>query len=376
MTLKNIVMILIVLIVIACSAPQQPTVEPAAPVVETVTSAPTITPTVIPSPSLAPTATSENLAPINFDLEPITVENAENLVEIADWKHLKGFSSIAFSPDGQYLLAGLSKGDVKMWHLPDGNLMFTLSSHSKEVLDVEFSPDGKLIASGSTDNTVRLWDATNGELLKTLEGHSGKVFDIDFSPDSTQLASASFDKTARVWNVEDGSLFLELTGHTEGVFTVAYSPDGSVIATAARDKTTRIWDPTNGNLVTTLDFSKLSTSPFNLAAAFSPDGEQLAVRNGFNSSVSIFSAGGYELEKKITPPGIMNNTLFLFSPDESVLITGSQHWGLNVVDAETGGNLIELTHQGGLRTATLSPDGKVLASIDRNLYLYVWGIRP
>ena len=39
------------------------------------------------------------------------------------------------------------------------------------VFSVAFSPDGQYVVSGSEDETVRLWSVESGELLRTMEGH-------------------------------------------------------------------------------------------------------------------------------------------------------------------------------------------------------------
>ena len=52
---------------------------------------------------------------------------------------------------------------------------FTLLAHSEMVNSVTISPDGKLLASGSDDNTVKLWSLPDGQLLKTLSDHANVV---------------------------------------------------------------------------------------------------------------------------------------------------------------------------------------------------------
>ena len=42
----------------------------------------------------------------------------------------------------------------------------TLTGHSNEVNSVAYSPDGKYILSGSDDHTVKIWDAATGKEVR------------------------------------------------------------------------------------------------------------------------------------------------------------------------------------------------------------------
>jgi WD40 repeat protein len=69
------------------------------------------------------------------------------------------------------------------------------------VNSVDFSPDGLLLASASYDKTIKLWEMPGGRQLATLTGHSGPVNSVAFSPDSSLLASASNDATIKLWGL-------------------------------------------------------------------------------------------------------------------------------------------------------------------------------
>src|SRR5262249_25426060 len=67
-----------------------------------------------------------------------------------------------------------------------------------EVTCVCFSPDGKLLATGGGDSfrsdlpgEVKLWDVAGGKLLFRLRGHSAAISHLAFSPDGKRLATAS-----------------------------------------------------------------------------------------------------------------------------------------------------------------------------------------
>jgi WD40 repeat protein len=68
-------------------------------------------------------------------------------------------STIAFSPDGRWLVTGDSRNQVQVWETATGKRQARLLGHRDWALSVAWSADGKTIASGSIDGTVKLWDA-------------------------------------------------------------------------------------------------------------------------------------------------------------------------------------------------------------------------
>ena len=47
--------------------------------------------------------------------------------------------------------------------------------HSDSVTSVAFSPDGRYVVTGSGDHTAKLWEAATGKELRTFGGHSSGV---------------------------------------------------------------------------------------------------------------------------------------------------------------------------------------------------------
>lgn len=66
------------------------------------------------------------------------------------------------------------------------------------IWSVAWSPDGTRLAAGVDDGTVVIWDAETFHLLVQLKVHTSYVHDLDWSPDGVRLATASGDKTVRV----------------------------------------------------------------------------------------------------------------------------------------------------------------------------------
>lgn len=98
--------------------------------------------------------------------------------------------SIALSPDGKTLAAGLWNGSIALWDLngKDGPETFRCFD-ARGVLSLAFSPDGKTLAAGGSG--VKLWDVANRREIRHLKDENFTVRSVAFSPDGTLLAAAS-----------------------------------------------------------------------------------------------------------------------------------------------------------------------------------------
>ena len=120
----------------------------------------------------------------------------------------RNFISIfTFSPNGQKFAGTRStniSGEVFLWDVSTGELLWHGGRHKRHVASITFSPDNKMLASGSSDNTIRLWNTATGQLENILTDHRDEVNSVIFTPDSSTLMSGSRDKTIRVWDVATG----------------------------------------------------------------------------------------------------------------------------------------------------------------------------
>jgi len=206
--------------------------------------------------------------------------------------------SIVFSPDGNHLASGSANGELLIWDMADGKVSLILqgptigssplaSVQGYAILSIAYSPDGKYLVSGDSDGFGIIWDAATGEKLSTIsheDGSSGvaflpdEIFGAAYSPDGKRLALAGGRGITRVLDASTGKELLTLKGHTGPVLSVSFSPDGKLIATASMDGTTRVWDTATG--------VNLLMLPVNGVISFSPDGKRLAI--GGESGVYVF----------------------------------------------------------------------------------------
>jgi RNA polymerase sigma factor (sigma-70 family) len=230
-------------------------------------------------------------------------ENQQRIYEVKLWDPETGaekgtlggathrLHAIAFSPDGKLLAAGsavitpqgdTTGGEVYVWDLQTGNLLWGKEEHANQVNGVAFAPDGKTLASASTDKAIKLWDAQTGGVKQTLMGHGDAgVFSVAFAPDGKTLASGGLDGTVRLWDVAAASVKYTLTEYAPGsIIAVAFSPDGRTVAGAGtlrpgddRSGAAKLWDVQTGELKQTMP----DPLGYVRALAFAPHGQTVAI---------------------------------------------------------------------------------------------------
>ena len=141
-----------------------------------------------------------------------------------------------------------SSGDktIRIWDAETGAAVGKpLEGHSLYVSSVAYSPDGWFIISGSHDRTIRIWNAETGAAVgKPLEGHSWSVSSVAYSPDGPHLISGSGDNTIRIWDAEaNAGAGGPLEGEIMNVLSVASSPNGQHNVSGPDSNTTRVSGP-------------------------------------------------------------------------------------------------------------------------------------
>jgi WD40 repeat protein/serine/threonine protein kinase len=251
----------------------------------------------------------------------------------------------------------------------------TLKGHSSKVGGVAISPDGKLLASISYDQTVRIWDAETGREVRSLKGGHDSIV---FSPDGQRLAGALWDETAgefliKVWKVETGEELLTIKGAGPHV---VFSPDGKRLACGSGfhdeykrkflDGNSRVWDAETGEVLMTL---KGQTSRIGVVA-YSPDGQRLACAASDGTINVLDTQTGEEVlkvEHKLGSGWVLS---LAFSPDGKHLAS-ADYARFKIWDAQTGMQRLSIDENS--RALVFSPDGNCLATTsERGKAIKVW----
>ncbi len=116
---------------------------------------------------------------------------------------------IALSPDGSYLAAGTSKGELKICKVASRDVERTIQAHAGYIRCCQISPDGKRVVTFGQDNILKLWDLKTGEKLRQWNMFAAPpgdakaenisaVQNLVFTPDSKQIVSANSNTTLYV----------------------------------------------------------------------------------------------------------------------------------------------------------------------------------
>jgi WD40 repeat protein len=111
--------------------------------------------------------------------------------------------SIAFSPDGNYLISGSEDGIIRKYDIYSGRKVNEIKSHIRDVTSLAYSPDGKYIISGSGDMTVKIWNAETLKLRHSFDVED-YVVSVAWNPQKPwQAASGSIGGGIRLWDIEN-----------------------------------------------------------------------------------------------------------------------------------------------------------------------------
>jgi WD40 repeat protein len=193
-----------------------------------------------------------------------------------------GFST-AISPANDKLVVGCSNGKLKLYNLPGGSLTSSLNAHTSWVTTVAYAPNGNYLVTGGDDNKVKIW-TPSGTLLHTCLGHSGDITNVKVTPDNLYVVSSSKDSSIKVWDISNGTLIKTITGHNDAVNGIAVSPDGLQIASASADGSCKVWDFSTTSQL--FSFGEPDSNALNTAAWSSISNK--IVTGSINSDVTLW----------------------------------------------------------------------------------------
>ncbi|WP_176214713.1 caspase family protein [Reichenbachiella faecimaris] len=286
--------------------------------------------------------------------------------------HRAAVRTVAYSPDGQFLATGSRDSSIKLWQVTTGREIRTFLGHINPVNIVVFDPTGKYLASGSSDQTIRIWEVATGQLVRTLEGHGKRVSSLNFNSDGTQLVSGGWDRQVYVWDVHTGEKIGEFKGNPATGIGVG------VQVLFTKDDKNLITGNDDGKIIT---YKLDSNVPQDTLRNISPSS-----CGGCPSFIQLDDKGSRLLSASIRGPVTLwdwksGKVVKEFSQDgEEYNAVGMKGNTVFVSDEDTvkiwntSGQLLHkiLNTETKINSATLSPDGKFIATATNDRVTKIW----
>jgi WD40 repeat protein len=134
------------------------------------------------------------------------VDYVRNISRPYLWTNYGGsyISCLTFSPNGEWLLYGVTDGNVRRGKAKGSPLSkdeLSVGQHDRSVTTMVALPYNNHVLSGSADGTIRLWDFRRARLLRIWKAHDGGVTALSLLPDGQGLVSAGHDRVVRIWRL-------------------------------------------------------------------------------------------------------------------------------------------------------------------------------
>ncbi|KAG9071422.1 hypothetical protein KI688_005634 [Linnemannia hyalina] len=290
-------------------------------------------------------------------------------------------SSCAYSPDGEAFAVGLHDGSIEIYDTATWTRIRSFSDpvfasdadyrDRGDVVYLAFSPKGEFLVAGSERNVFGVWNYHTGELCRSLEGHPDGITSVAVSPDGRQIATAGQDKTVRLWGLHSGEQEVVLTGHTGPVMTVAYSPDGRQLVSGDHGGVIRLWivQAREAGLV-------LTREPLGWvhSVAYSSDGRRI-VSGHVDGQIQLWNAETGE-------PGLLlighakSVREVVFSTNNQWIASAGWDSTVRLYDAETGTLCNTLTgHSLFVVCVRFSPISPQFASCGHDRTIRIWELQ-
>jgi WD40 repeat protein len=205
-------------------------------------------------------------------------------------------SSVTFSHDGDRVaVCLLDESALLVFDTETGRSVTTCRGYQGLLRSVAFSPDGTWLVTAGDDATVRVWNQRTGVVVASLRGHRNSVRTATFSPSGQSLLTGAADERIASWDLSrvgpSGGVIP--TFRTDDASTwlaaVGFTPQGRLVHISTAKGLTE-FDPNTGNPTTRRKFEGMAVRNAKELRDFSlsPNADRLAGRFDEGQCVAVW----------------------------------------------------------------------------------------
>lgn len=242
-----------------------------------------------------------------------------------------GVDSIAFSPDGKWLVADCRRHhdtpqtftvpeDIRstmlLWDFPRRKLYREFRGKDICTSNPVFSPDSRTLAAcNHGKGKIAFWDVQTDKLLKTISVTNSYIrfSALVYMPGGKQLVSAGKEldhsyheygkgpgSVIKIWDVSTGRLLHTLTGHRDQDITALIPLPSEKLISGCNDHTIRLWDIKTSHQIAQVNLGESAD-----CLTLSPDGKFLACEMLLSGIriwrlSDVFPVQGVEIQRSFT----------------------------------------------------------------------------
>ncbi|XP_010276202.1 PREDICTED: pre-mRNA-processing factor 19-like [Nelumbo nucifera] len=288
-----------------------------------------------------------------------------------------GILSADIHPSKDIIATGGADTNAVIFDHASGQILSTLSGHSKKVTSVKFVPRDELFVTGSADKTVRVWQGSengNYNCRHILKDHTAEVQAVTIHATHNYFVTASLDNTWCFYDLSSGLCLTQVgdASGSEGYMSAAFHPDGLILGTGTSEALVRIWDVKSQSNVAKFDGH---VGPVT-AISFSENGYFLAT--AAHDGVKLWDLRKLRNFRTFTPydSNTPTNAVEFDHSGSYLAIAGSDIRVYQVANVKSDWNIVktfpDLSGTGKATCVKFGLDAKYMAvgSLDRNLRIF------